>query len=241
MPDWWKWVALGGVGVAVVLGFFLGPKDDVAPSSEPAVVATDVAAPETRPAPQTAKRARLPVPAAPAAPKELEPQSAWKRQTEVSALDDSKTIYFDLEAEEAIQGLAGLIVTPVLSFVCSQGKLEAYVMTGMRSAPGRRRDFAAARIRFDKGEAEDVRMVRATQDDALFFQKPSLLIARILDNQEMVFGFTPVGSGLAITTFRLFGLRGELREFQAECGLAEFFVSEADDEGEPDAPGPDSI
>ena len=241
LPDWWKGVALGGVSVAVLLGFFLGPKDDVAPSSEPAEAATDTTVPETRPARRPVERTKRPIAAAPALKKEPEPQSAWKQQTEVSPLDDSKTIYFDLEADEAIQGPGGRIVTPVLSFVCAQGKLEAYVTTGVPVAPGRRRDFAVARIRFDKGEAEDVRMVRSTQDDALFFQKPISLVARILNNEEIVFGFTPAGLGLAVTTFRLFGLRAELHPFRAECGLEDVFVSESDDDGGQAAAVPDSI
>ena len=240
LPDWWKWVALGGLGVAVLLGFSLAPEDEVAPGSEPAAAATDATAPETRPVRQ-ARRARPPSAAAPAPEKEPEPQSAWGQQTDVSPLDDSKTIYFDLEADEAIQGPGGRIVTPVLSFVCAQGKLEAYVMTGVPAARDRRRDFAAARIRFDKGEAEDVRMVRSTQDDALFFQKPSSLVARILNNEEIVFGFTPAGSGLAVTTFRLFGLRAELRPFRTECGLEDLFVSESDDDGGQAAAVPDPI
>ena len=114
-------------------------------------------------------------------------------------------------------------------------------MTGVPAARGRRRDFAAARIRFDKGEAEDVRMVRSTQDDALFFENPSSLVARILNNEEIVFGFTPAGSGLAVTTFRLFGLRAELRPFRTECGLEDLFVSESDDDGGQAAAVPDPI
>ncbi len=242
MPDWWRWIALGGVVFAVGLGFLSVPQEESAPESQPAAeVAAETPVPEASPARREVKRATPPAAEIPMPEKEPEPESAWKQQIEISPLDDSKTIYFDLEAEEAIQGLMGGLTTPVLSFVCSQGDLEAYVMTGIAAAPGRRRDFAPVRIRFDKGEAEDVRMARSTQDDALFFQKPNSFAARILENQEMVFGFTPAGSGLAVTTFRLFGLRGALREFQAECGLAEFFASEADDDGGPDAADPDAI
>ena len=228
--------------LAVALGFLLGPKEEPAPASEPAAeAASETAVPEAPPARRQVERATPPVAEVPAPEKEPEPETAWQRQTEVSPLDDSKTIYFDLEAEEAIQGPSGGIATPVLSFVCAQGKLEAYVMTGIAAAPDRRRDFASVRIRFDKGEAEDVRMVRATQDDALFFQKPSSLVTRILDNQEMVFGFTPAGSGLAVTTFRLFGLRGELRPFRNECGLEDLFASVADDDGGQATAGPDAL
>lgn len=242
LPEWWRSVALGGLVVAVALGFWMGPEDEPTPTSEtPADVASEPAVPEAPPARRQVKRATPPVADVPIPKKEPEPESDWKRQTEVSPLDDSKTIYFDLEAEEAIQGPGGRIVTPVLSIVCAQGKLEAYVMTGIPAAPGRRRDFASVRIRFNKGEAEEVRMARSTQDDALFFQKTSSIVARILDNQEMVFGFTPAGSGLAVTTFRLFGLRGELRPFQAECGLEDLFASEGVDDGGPAVAGRDTI
>ena len=242
MPDWWRWVALGGVVVAVGLGFLVGPQEESVPESQPpAEAATETPVPEAPAARPQVKRATPPAAEVTAPEKEPEPESSWKQQVEVSPLDDSKTIYFDLEAQEAIQGAMGGLATPVLSLVCAQGKLEAYVMTGIAAAPGRRRDFASARIRFDKGEAEDVRMARSTQDDALFFQKPSSFVARILENQEMVFGFTPVGSGLAVTTFRLFGLRGELRPFQNECGLANLFTSKADDDAGQAAADPDAI
>ena len=58
----------------------------------------------------------------------------------------------------------------------------------------------------------------------------------MFSNEELVFGFTPAGSGLAVTTFRLYGLRAELDPFRTECGLEGLFVSEsAVDQAAPNA------
>ena len=229
LPDWWKWVAAGAVTMAVLAGFLLSPKDSAplpAAPVEEVKTASPEKAPTRRPPPRVA--VSIAETAAPVEKRQPEPESAWNRQTETSPLDDSKTIYFDLEGEEAIQGPDGRIVAPVLSLVCAHGKLEGYVMTGFPAKRERRRDFASVRIRFDKGEAEDVRMIRSTQDEALFFENPASLVERMLKNEELVFGFTPVGSGLAVTTFRLYGLRAELDPFKTECGLEDVFVSESE-------------
>ena len=228
LPDWWKWVAVGAVTIAVLAGFLLSPKDS-APLPAAPVEEVKTAIPEKAPTRRPPPRAAVSIAeaAVPVEKQQPEPESAWKRQTDTSPLDDSMTIYFDLEGEEAIQGPRGRIVTPVLSFVCAQGKLEGYVITGFAAKRERRRDFASVRIRFDNGEAEDVRMVRSTQDKALFFENPAALVKRILNNQQLVFGFTPAGSGLAVTTFRLYGLRAELDPFRTECGLEDLFVSES--------------
>ena len=215
--------------MAVLAGFLLSPKDSAplpAAPVEEVKTASPEKAPTRRPPPRVA--VSIAETAAPVEKRQPEPESAWNRQTETSPLDDSKTIYFDLEGEEAIQGPGGRIVAPVLSFVCAQGKLEGYVMTGFPAKRERRRDFASARIRFDKGEAENVRMIRSTQDEALFFENPASLVERMLKNEELVFGFTPVGSGLAVTTFRLYGLRAELDPFKTECDLEDVFVSESE-------------
>ncbi len=137
---------------------------------------------------------------------------SWKLRTKVSSFDDTKAIYLELPADQPLWDAS----LPLLTLSCKENSLQAYVF-GIAPQPDPRSDLSSARLRFDKAEAQTLKMVRAVADDALFFRQPLEIVRTMINHDQMLFGFTSVDSELLMATFDLRGLSEALSPLQEEC------------------------
>ncbi len=211
----WKW-ALGIFGALVVAWALAewAPNTEPAQSSETELDQAPDPAP-FQPLTSAAERATLtndPPGAVPQA--EQKPDTGdWNLRTEVSEFDDTKAIYLELPADQPLWDGS----MPLLTLSCKENSLQAYVF-GIAPQADRRSDLSTVRIRFDKTEAQTLKMVRAVGDDALFFRQPIEIVGTIMNHDELLFGFTGVDSDLLTATFVLKGLSKALQPLQEECG-----------------------
>ena len=210
---WWKWPL--GIFAAVVVAWALA---EWAPNTEPA------RAPDTerdqaldsaslRPATSAAERAALANDPEAVPRVERKPDTGdWKLRTKVSSFDDTKAIYLELPADQPLWDAS----LPLLTLSCKENSLQAYVF-GIAPRPDHGSDLASARLRFDKTEAQTIKMLRAVADDALFFRQPIEIVRTMTNHDQMLFGFTSVDSELLMATFDLRGLSEALPPLQEEC------------------------
>lgn len=222
--NWWVW-ALGALLVIVGITAMI-TRDSGGPEAEAEAEVEELAATKSRP--RAGVRSVPPsVPKAAQTP----PTGRWEAEIEVSPLDDSRTLYLDLDANTAIWGPNGRSFTPRLTVACKGEEYQAYVFMGMRAETERRRDLVTARLRFDDLEAETVSMIRSQEDDALFFREPREIVGRLRNHDRLVFGFTPADSDIALTSFNLRGLTKAMGPLEEQCGWEE---EEAEEEQTPE-------
>ena len=137
---------------------------------------------------------------------------SWKLRTKVSSFDDTKAIYLELPADQPLWDAS----LPLLTLSCKENSLQAYVF-GIAPQPDPRSDLSSARLRFDKAEAQTLKMVRAVADDALFFRQPLEIVRTMINHDQMLFGFTSADSELLMATFDLRGLSEALSPLQEKC------------------------
>ena len=212
---WWKW-ALGIFGAVVVAWALAEWAPDTEPAQSPETELDQAPDPAPfQPLTSAAERATLtndPPEAVPQA--ERKPDTGdWKLRTEASLFDDTKAIYLELPADQPLWDAS----LPLLTLTCKENSLQAYLF-GIAPRADRRSDLATARLRFDKSEAQTLKMVRAVRDDALFFQQPIEIVRTMMNHDQMLFGFTSVDSDLLTATFDLRGLSEALQPLQEECG-----------------------
>ncbi len=228
LPDWWKKAAIGLVGLTV-LGMLISavwPSGEPAVPEEPAAVETAASEPE----PAGAGSSRLPVRRAPVLRSQPGKQEAsamgdWNVRTEISPLDDIKTVYLDLKAADSGGVRGRSAYAPQMSLMCTGNKIEGYVF--VRSPPEvERSGFATARVRFDALEPQALRMEKSLKEDALFFADPAATLKEMLGRERMLFGYTPRGSEEVVTAFDLRGLNAAVKPFVEGCELPQLSAEE---------------
>jgi type VI secretion system protein VasI len=141
----------------------------------------------------------------------------WQVSTSKSEFDSSTTVALSLEAESFIEGWL-TIALPTLVLRCKEREIDVYVNVGTQSdVEYGRYDAATVRVRFDQNQAFDTVANESTDGDALFFQDPHGMIIAMLQNSEMVFGFTPFNADPAVTTFDLRGLKNVIEPLKQSC------------------------
>ena len=210
---WWKWPV--GIFGAVIVAWALAewvPNTELTRSPDTELdQAIDPAS--LQPATSVAERAALTNDPEAVPQVERKPDTgSWKLRTKVSSFDDTKAIYLELPADQPLWDAS----LPLLTLSCKENSLQAYVF-GIAPQPDPRSDLSSARLRFDKAEAQTLKMVRAVADDALFFRQPLEIVRTMINHDQMLFGFTSVDSELLMATFDLRGLSEALSPLQEEC------------------------
>ena len=210
---WWKW-ALGIFGAVVVLWAVAEWAANIEPARSPDTELRQAPDPAPfQPPPSAAERAALANDPEAVPQVERKPDTGdWRLRAKVSSFDDTKAIYLELSADQSLWDAS----LPLLTLSCKESSLQAYVF-GIAPQPDRRSDIATARLRFDKTEAQTIKMLRAVADDALFFRQPVEIIRTMMNHDQMLFGFTSADSELLMATFDLTGLSEALSPLQEEC------------------------
>ena len=113
---------------------------------------------------------------------------------------------------------------PTLDLRCEGPKLEVSVVTGLaaRRMPDSENEHAVS-LRFGEGSARTVLVRSRFERRVLLLEPPGEMVREMLDNQQLVFGFTSVSQWLAQRrvemTFDLRGLRDLVPELTETCSL----------------------
>jgi type VI secretion system protein VasI len=141
----------------------------------------------------------------------------WRTHYGRSSFDDSKTVVVSLEAEKRVTGWL-TTYTPELILRCQEHETDAYIVLGMQpDVEYGKMDSATVRIRFDKGNAQELVMYESTDGEALFFRGSVSMIKDMMRHDEMVFGFTPFNASPTETTFDLQGLSEAIKPLRETC------------------------
>jgi type VI secretion system protein VasI len=153
---------------------------------------------------------------------------AWRVKEDVSRVDDSTNVLVSLGADSDISGALGEASRPTLNLRCKEKKLDAYVVTDMAPAVEYGlSDQATATIRFDKDKATSEVMDESTDHNALFFKRPTNIIAMMFEHQTLLFQFTPFNSSPVITTFNLTGAKQAVHSLEVACDVSGAFETAA--------------
>ena len=140
----------------------------------------------------------------------------WLIRTDVSPMDDSRTVALFLEAENEISGWLET-KRPVLILRCLENKTTAYINVGMSANVEYGHQGATVRVRFDSKDPRKLVMDRSTDDEALFFREPISVIREMMVHEVMIFEFTPFNASPARATFKLTGLKEAIKPLQEAC------------------------
>jgi len=143
----------------------------------------------------------------------------WVVKTDVSRMDDSKTVTLSLRASNPVSGWPNKTVTPTLVLRCKEGDVVAYVVTGMApNVEAGNLDGATVMMRFDREPAREMNSGQSTDKESLFLRDPKDLILEMEKRDTLLFRFTPFNSPPQETSFALFGLAAAVRPLKDACG-----------------------
>jgi len=165
-----------------------------------------------RPATSSGTPAANPAPT----PRVPPPNGKWSRAENQSKMDDSKTVSYHLEAENEIEGWLAKN-KPSLIARCKEGKVEAYITTGMSSSVESGSDEHTVQVRFDDAPAARQTWSDSTDDKALFAPSPKTLLKNVSTAKRLRFGFTPFNASPQIVEFDVSGFGKPHEEILATC------------------------
>jgi hypothetical protein len=141
----------------------------------------------------------------------------WQVFTSKSEFDNSTTVTLSLDAENYVEGwLTNTLPTLVLR--CEEKEIDVFIDLGTSAdVEYGLYDSATVRVRFDQNQAIEMVTNESTDNEALFFSDPYGMIISLLQNREMVFGFTPFNADPVVTKFDLQGLAAVIEPLKQSC------------------------
>ncbi len=142
----------------------------------------------------------------------------WEVSQEVSPVDDSRTVYMYLAAENEVDVRGwGLGATrPRLIVRCQEGETEVYIIYD--SSLDLLEDYITVLTRFDKHAAQEHRWGLSTDKEAIFAPEGVLWARTIANAQKLFVRFTPSGESPVSATFHLMGSEEAMRPLREACG-----------------------
>jgi Type VI secretion system VasI, EvfG, VC_A0118 len=153
--------------------------------------------------------------APPAAPA---PGGKWTASRGISQMDDSKSVTFELEAENEIEGWLKR-EKPVLYVRCRENRTQVYMVTGMAaSVESGDLDGHTVRVRFDDAAAQRQRWGESTDNEALFAPGGVQFTRSIAKARTLRLEFTPFNASPVIVTFNVSGFDQHIGRLARTCG-----------------------
>jgi hypothetical protein len=133
-------------------------------------------------------------------------------------MDDSPSVIFSLEAENAITGWLKT-TKPTLIARCLEHKTELYVVTDMSAKPelGNYQEYTV-NLRFDEEKPRSEMWSESTDNKALFAGRAIPLMRRIAKAKTMRVRFTPFNASPQTITFDVRGFDAHLPLIAKTCG-----------------------
>jgi hypothetical protein len=139
--------------------------------------------------------------------------AGWLVQTDVSPIDDSKTIYIRRRAYDSYLDDYGREVTPELTLRCKENKTEVMINWNMYLGLNR----TNITVRLDDKPAQTKGWTISTDNKASFAPSPIGFIKSMLDRAKMVVRITPYGSNTKTVEFGVNGLKEEIKPLRNAC------------------------
>ena len=149
-----------------------------------------------------------------------EPNGRWRGgDFGPSAMDDSRTITYQLKALNELQGWPQRVARPRLVAKCAENHTEVYVVMGMPLSPelGKFERYTV-RLRMDGSPARREVWSESTDGEAIFSPSPIPLARQIAKSKEMLMEVTPFRSSPQAIIFQVAQFDGPLKEISAACG-----------------------
>lgn len=138
------------------------------------------------------------------------------RQT-ASAMDDSPTVVFQLEAENRVANWLGS-AKPTLTVRCKEHQTEVYVITDSAAAVEYDLDGATVRTRWDDEPAKSSVWSKSTDDKALFAPSAVAFIRKLPHARTLRVQYTPFNASPVIAEFDVRGFGDRIKDLAAACG-----------------------
>lgn len=135
-----------------------------------------------------------------------------------SAMDDSQTVTYELEAQNVLDGWLSHRI-PSLIVRCQEHKTEVYIQTGfpLTSELGRFRRHTI-RLRFDDRPAGKELWSESTDNEAIFAPSSVALARRIAKTKRLRVELTPFNSSPQTIEFAVEGFQDSAKELGKACG-----------------------
>jgi hypothetical protein len=148
----------------------------------------------------------------------LPPGGKWTQAQNRSAMDDSKGVTFDLEAENEIAGWLKR-KTPSLIVRCKEKATNVYMVTDMpASVESGDLDGHTIRVRFDDAPAQRQKWSESTDKNALFAPNAVQMTRNIAKAKTLRLEFTPFNASPVIATFDVSGFEQHIGKVASICG-----------------------
>jgi hypothetical protein len=135
-----------------------------------------------------------------------------------SAMDDTPTVAYTLDAENEIKGWLARN-RPTLIVRCRERKTDAFVTSGMSAQPELGEyERHTVRLRFDDEPATAQLWQQSTNNEALFAPSGMAMAKRLAKSKRLRFEFTPFNSSRAVIEFETAGFDQVIAEIAKPCG-----------------------
>jgi type VI secretion system protein VasI len=191
-------------------------------SNAPSTARQNASAPAPAPLERGASAASTPssTSAAPDTPAAPEPSKGkWEGGAQdASAMDDTPTVAYTLDAENEISGWLARN-RPTMIVRCRERKTEAYVTSGMSAQPelGEYQRHTV-RLRFDDEQATSQLWSQSTNNEALFAPSGVALAKRLAKTKRLRLQFTPFNANAQVVEFETAGFDQVIDEIAKPCG-----------------------
>jgi HEAT repeats len=141
----------------------------------------------------------------------------WTTSTEVSKVDDSKTIALSLRANPAMSSWPSQGFVAILTVRCKEHQIDAYITPGMPATVQDAGRPGTVNMWLDQDPPIGAVLGNAPNRKALVFADAKAFVYEILPHQRLLFRFTPFNSTPQETSFDLRGLGVALQPVARAC------------------------
>ncbi len=140
----------------------------------------------------------------------------WNVSTDRSEMDDTKSVYLSLRAENSIQGWLESS-TPTLNIRCMENQTNLFIETGMSSSVEYGTSNHTVELRIDSQKAFRQSWSDSTDNKALFAGNSVGLAKQLAGADKLLFRFTPFNASPQTVEFDVRGLYNHLGEVAKAC------------------------
>ncbi|NIP72974.1 MAG: hypothetical protein GWO16_08075 [Gammaproteobacteria bacterium] len=150
-----------------------------------------------------------------------EEKGNWRVRDEISSLDDTRRVYFELQGEPPIPLRRGSYA-PTLTIQCAPQQTSVFLDVGVEvdlsRVGGAGERFYAVTLRYDREASHEVEMRGIDNGQRLFFPEPLAEIERMKRHGHLLVGVQPFSRDRVATGFELTSLDRAMAPYGEICG-----------------------
>jgi type VI secretion system protein VasI len=145
-------------------------------------------------------------------------ESKWNVRVETSKIDDSKTVFLDVDSAETLRNQYGQMSRANLTIACREGVTDIWIQMGgyfLASTGG----FGEVTVRIDKRPAKKLHFLESTDHKALGLWRSSGIpfIREMLNGNSMFVRITPFSESAVTAEFPIVGLSEAIKPLATAC------------------------